>query len=397
MSKMSIRLFLAIVALSLWRVSVFAQDNNTIPDIIIANATADNIDLSVLDFLPTALEEINMVYENASQVRKRDTSPLLSRQSGSLVDVHNHIVPDWYRALVPVTGGNPTPSWNVNTALSFMASEGIGRSILSFSAPGPNVFPGNQVVTIALARLMNEQSAAFARAYPDKFTFYAVVPLPYASAAITEAQYALGVLGAAGIILTSNIEGMYLGNSQFQSFFSAINQRSGKQIIFIHPTTPTMKCGNQLIEANPTPYISGSIEFYFETARTLEDLTLTQTLQQFTNINYVIPHLGGAFPAVIDRMLKSVPTIYDSSMQIYSTRIWWDSAGPTYYHQISGLLGYGIPKSQLVFGSDYPYAPLFTQAGSLAAIQNCPLLTAADKTAIFSSNAVNLFGSKLPG
>ena len=30
---------------------------------------------------------------------------------------------------------------------------------------------------------------------------------------------------------------------------------------------------------------------------------------------------------------------------------WWDSAGPTYYHQVAGLLGYGIPKSQLLFGT----------------------------------------------
>lgn len=28
----------------------------------------------------------------------------------------------------------------------------------------------------------------------------------------------------------------------------------------------------------------------FETARTLQDLTLTQTIHNFTNINYIIPH-----------------------------------------------------------------------------------------------------------
>ena len=50
------------------------------------------------------------------------------------------------------------------------------------------------------------------------------------------------------------------------------------------------------------------------------DLTLTQTIHNFTNINYVIPHVGGAFPATMDRILKSVPAIYESSLTIYRTR-----------------------------------------------------------------------------
>lgn len=36
---------------------------------------------------------------------------------------------------------------------------------------------------------------------------------------------------------------------------------------------------------------------------------------------------------------------------ICSARVWYDSAGPTYFAQVKGLLGYGVPTSQLVFGS----------------------------------------------
>ena len=93
---------------------------------------------------------------------------------------------------------------------------------------------------------------------------------------------------------------------------------------------------------------------------------------------------------------------------LLSYRLWWDSAGPTYFHQISGLLGYGIPKSQLLFGTvcicilfiyfgtnlalqDFPYAPSFTQPGSLAAVISSALLTDAERTALFTTNAVNAF------
>ncbi|KAG6888369.1 hypothetical protein C0992_008671 [Termitomyces sp. T32_za158] len=78
-----------------------------------------------------------------------------------------------------------------------------------------------------------------------------------------------------------------------------------------------------------------------------------------------------------------------------SNSFWWDSAGPTYYHQVAGLLGYGIPASQLLFGTDSPYAPSFTQAASLAAVKGSTLFTDDQKTALFTANPKALFGSKI--
>ncbi|KAF8646953.1 hypothetical protein AX16_007044 [Volvariella volvacea WC 439] len=379
--------------------SVFAQEGVT--DTIISNAAADGVPLDAIDpsVLNSALNEIAQTYEEAETVaaaaEKRSNSRIFGRTNPSMIDVHTHVVPSWYRDLVPTTGGNPTPVWDLAGHLSFMQTQGISRSIIAFSAPGANVYQGNKLLTVALARLINEQAAAYCRAFPNKFNFYAVVPLPYTQEAITEAQYALDRLGAVGIILQSNFGGMYLGNAQFQPFFQWLNRRSNKEILYVHPATPYVKFGNNLIEANPTPYPTGNIEFYFETARTLMDLTLTQTIHNYPNIHYVIPHVGGAFPTVLDRFLKTVPNLYDSTMSILQNRFWWDSAGPTYFHQVAGLLGYDIPKSRLLYGTDFPYAPSFTQAGSLAAVQNSPLLTSAEKSALFSSNPQNLFAGKI--
>ncbi|KAF9057165.1 hypothetical protein BJ165DRAFT_12756 [Panaeolus papilionaceus] len=374
---------------------VIAQDDSA-ADTILANAASDSIDLTVLDFLPDALAEIEDVLATApSPVTKRSLSSRQGPSPNNIIDAHAHVAPSWYKALYPEIGGNPVPDWTLNDQLSFMAGQGIERSIIAFSVPGPLVYVGNKIMTVALARLLNEQAAAYCNAYPRKFSFYAQVPLPYTAEALVEAQYAIQQLGAVGIFLQSNIEGKYLGYASFKSFFQSINGWAGRQIVYVHPALPVLKVGNQLIEANPTPYITGKIEFYFETARTLMDLTLTQTIHNFTNIHYVIPHAGGAFPATIDRILKSYPTIYDSSLQIYSTRFWWDSAGPTYFHQVAGLIGYGIPASQLLYGTDFPYAPLAPQTPSLNAVKTSPLFTAADKAAIFRTNAQNLFGNKI--
>ncbi|KAJ7581331.1 hypothetical protein C8J56DRAFT_1015958 [Mycena floridula] len=380
MSK-STFLTLGLLIVSSFTVSVVSHDTQS-----------DHIDLTVLDFLDQALAEITAVYEdtNAIDSGRRNVSRLGSKEAdskSSIIDVHTHVVPDWYKKIVPLTGGNPTPSWNISSYLSFMASEGIDYSVFSFSSPGANVYLGNKKKTVALARLINEQSAAYVRSYPTRLSFYAVVPLPYTAEAIAEAHYAIGKLGAAGIILTSNFEGLYLGDTTFKPFFAAIDAMGPGQILLIHPTPPYLRLNGVFVEANPTTSATATIEFYFETARTLHSLTLTQTIHNFTNINYIISHVGGAFPAVIDRALRSLPEIYNSSLAIFNSRFYWDSAGPTYYHQVGGLLAYGIPKTQLLFGTDFPYAPLSSQLSSLGA--------AAERTTVFRTSALDLFGKKI--
>ncbi|KAF5849414.1 hypothetical protein GGP41_006398 [Bipolaris sorokiniana] len=299
------------------------------PDVIHSiaqRAKADLIDLGAVPGLDlsSTLESIASTYADA--VTSKLSARAVSNLTG-LIDVHAHCVPDWYRAIVPRTGGNPTPSWNVTGHLDFMASQSISQAVLAFSAPGANVYPGDQAATIALARLINEQSAAFARAYPDKFTFYAVVPLPYTPNAIAEATYALDTLGAAGIALYSNFEGRYLGDSAFKPFFEAMNARGSSQIIYVHPTTPYIRVNGTLIEANPTVYPTGNIEFYFETAR---------------------------------------------------------------------LLAYDISTTNLFFGTDFPYAPIFTYGPSLIGIQTSPFVTNAERSGIFAQNARRLFGERIP-
>ena len=73
---------------------------------------------------------------------------------------------------------------------------------------------------------------------------------------IAETEYAINILGAAGVGLLSNHEGYYLGNAIFTPFFqklSADNNRS--RTIFVHPNGPCMHAGDgSLIDANPSEY-----------------------------------------------------------------------------------------------------------------------------------------------
>ena len=117
-------------------------------------ANADRIDLNSIPVLAEALKSIQAIYDLTN------TTLPSSIAEGSIVDVHAHVVPPWYRILVPSTGQSPTPAWSLETHLTFMAGAGIKHAVLSIGTPGSVVFPGSQVKSAALARLLNEYLAA---------------------------------------------------------------------------------------------------------------------------------------------------------------------------------------------------------------------------------------------
>ena len=121
---------------------------------IVDAAIANGIELYSLPFAAQALFSIQDIYnlENIS------LPPGIT--NGKKFDVHMHVVPPWYRAAVPSVGGFPTPNWTLETHLSFMAGANIRHGVLSMGTPGSVVYPGSQVKSVAIARLLNEYLAA---------------------------------------------------------------------------------------------------------------------------------------------------------------------------------------------------------------------------------------------
>ncbi|KAF8342775.1 uncharacterized protein EI90DRAFT_2903036 [Cantharellus anzutake] len=354
----------------------------------------DGIDLTAVGFANAALSSIvsDLLAANITSLSQRRS--VFDKRAGraGIIDVHSHVIPPWYLSLVPITGQNPTPTgWSLPVHLDFMTGEGIGHSIISISTPGSNVFYGNRIFTAALARLLNLQLAAYRDLHSDKFSFFCSMPLPYVAAAKAEADYCLDVLGGVGVMLLTNHEGLYLGNPTLKDFFNYMDNRADKNIVSVHPHDPRIEINGQWFSANPTLTPCGFFEFYYETARAYSDLTITQTIHNFTNIKFMVAHEGGAFPSIIDRMLKRFPTIYDATMEIF--QFYFDSAGPTFFHQVSGLLGYDIPATQLCFGSDFPYSqPASAQGANLNAVISSTLIDDAAKNELFTTNAQGLFG-----
>ncbi|KAJ7459903.1 hypothetical protein FB451DRAFT_1182182 [Mycena latifolia] len=317
---------------------------------IVSRALKDGIVLSEFAFSGPALHEIVFLSRfNLSQF----PPSLLEPGNATTIDVHVHFAPKWYGDIRQ----DPTESTPFPGRVFARITAHAIRSV--FSVPNPNIFLGDENATRAIARLLNEHMAVLARILPRRFSFFATTPLPYVHGAALES------LGALGVALTSNHEGRYLGDTLFSSFFSAMEER--RSIIFVHPNEPLLEVNQTLVKANPTGLLA---------SRTFLDLAISQTLTNFSNLDFIIPHRS----------------LLDNVMTALRTRCWWDSAGLTYEHQLGGLLAYNISPDYLLIGSDYPYVPSSLVTVAFEAITASPFLNEQQKRKVRNENAQRLFG-----
>ena len=271
-----------------------------------------------------------------------------------LIDVHAHFTTDAYVAAAKAAGhGQPDgmperywPRWTAAEHIALMAEAGIQRAILSISSPG--VHFGDDKAAAELAREVNDAAAAIVAAHPERFGFFASLPVPEVPAALRELRYALDELGAAGIILMTNSGGQYLGDDRMAPLLAELNRRAA--VVLLHPTSAEHHEAVDL--GRPRPML----EFLFDTARTVIDYFLSGNADRYPAIKLIIPHAGGVLPLLAERvqLFRSIagePADRPSVSQLLA-RYHFDLAGPPSQTQLDALIA-GASGERLLYGSDY--------------------------------------------
>jgi len=341
------------------------------------------------DFL--RLSALTAVIATASSV---EPQALAAEPGDGLIDVHAHMVPPFYREAAVAAGLTypdglqmTYPDWSPTAALQLMDKLNIRTAILSVSSPG--VHFGDDRAARALARQVNEYAADLKAGSPDRFGFFAALPLPDFDGAQGEAVHALDVLHADGVVLLSNHAGQYPGDPQFEPLLAELNQRDA--VAFVHPTAPSLACCSYGHLNLPAPVL----EFMFETTRMANNLILSGAVERFPRIRFIIPHAGAALPALADRMTSAPAFVQGLDLtpdQVFAglRSFYYDLAGSPVPRLLPVLRTIADP-SRIVFGSDYPWTPDFAaeQRKSLLdqALSEEPQL----KRAAYQENALQLF------
>ncbi len=152
--------------------------------------------------------------------------------------------------------------------------------------------------------------------------------------------------------LFSNYRGQYLGDPAFLPIFEELNRR--KAVVFVHPISPA--------NANKIPGISEStLDYPLETTRTIVSLLYNGRPEQFPDIKFVFPHGGGAIPYLAGRVATFSVLNSDFRQRGFDKVIpalqgfYYDITQSANPYTFAALLKL-VPTTQLLFGSDVPFA-----------------------------------------
>ena len=306
------------------------------------------------------------------------------------IDVHHHILPPDYARLVgdarigPLILSGKTPEWTPAHSIAAMDRNGIECAVTSISAPG--VWFGEAEATRSLTRLCNDYAARLRVDHPGRFGMFASLPLPDVDASLAEIAYVFDTLKADGVGLMTNIGGVYPGDAKFAPVFDELNRR--KAVVYFHPTAAP--CSNCLSEIP-----AATLDFPFDTTRAVTSLLFGGTMARCPDIKFVFSHAGGTVPFLADRMARlvarpdfkaKVPNGVIPELQ----RLYYDTALSANARTFAALLALVAP-SQIVFGSDYPFAPEPTLTQTVEGLAGLGL-PADTLAAIERGNALRVLG-----
>jgi aminocarboxymuconate-semialdehyde decarboxylase len=262
---------------------------------------------------------------------------------------------------------------------------GVDVEVVSLSTP--NVFFTNAEHQPSVARMINDSYAELIAKHPKRFKGFASIPMDAPDAALRELHRAIDELKLNGVILLSNIGGKALTSPEYRSFFEEANRI--KLCIFLHPMIPAQSDAFR-------EYVLGPIiGFPFDTSLAVARMCYDGMLAEFPDIRWIVGHLGGAVPYLMERMdngYRDFPECrakIDQLPSLYLKRLYYDtvSFSPHTLTMARNMVG----ADHMVMGSDYPHL-LGSIDRAVSSIESLDIRE-EEKEGIFSGTALKILNN----
>lgn len=319
------------------------------------------------------------------------------------IDVHTHYYPEIFFQMIRDTPSDfsfakdPTgrtiithrgarffgitpPMTDSDKRLEDMDRVGIDVEVISLSTP--NIFFADENHQPEVARTLNDAYAELIAKHPTRFKGFASIPMDAPDAALDELHRAIDELKMNGVVLLSNIRGRALTSPIYRPFFEEANRMN--LCIFLHPMIP--------VNSEPfKEYVLGPlVGFPFDTTLAVARMCFDGMLRELPNIRWIIGHLGGAIPYLIERLDSGYRDFAECRVNIdelpstYLKRLYYDTV--TFSAHNLRMARDLVGTDHMVMGSDYPHM-LGSIERSVSSIQDLGI-PEYEKQKIFSSNAL---------
>jgi aminocarboxymuconate-semialdehyde decarboxylase len=281
--------------------------------------------------------------------------------------------------------GVTPPMTDVAQRLEDMDRVGIDVEVVSLSTP--NVFFTDASHQTEIARMVNDSYAELIAQHPTRFKGFASIPMDAPDAALAELHRTIDELKLNGVILLSNIGGKPLTSPEYRPFFAEADRM--KLCILLHPMLP----------ANTDPfreYVLGPIVgFMFDTTLAVARMCFDGMLREFPNIRWIVAHLGGAVPYLMERMdngwrdFTECREKIDELPSVYLKRLYYDTVNfnPHMLNMVREMIG----SDHMVMGSDYPHL-LGSIERAVTSIESLDIPD-AEKRRIFEGTALSILNN----
>jgi 6-methylsalicylate decarboxylase len=277
----------------------------------------------------------------------------------TIVDIHAHHHPRAYAAaLEPLNPGVPAQLYgahpetdddaDVQARLALMDAAGVGVQVLSPAAMRAP-YGADEAAAVHAARIGNDANAELVERYPDRFRSFVSLPLPHIDASVQELRRGLDELGMVGVNLHISALGRSVAEDEFLPIYEEVNRRAG--VVFFHP------CGNGICSPMITDYgLTGAVGTSLEDAVIALHLIAKRLPSRFPDITFVIPHLGGPIPMLLERLDNQFPMQRHDLPEppsVTARRFYYDTVG--HGSQAALLCAWkAFGADHLLPGSDYP-------------------------------------------
>jgi aminocarboxymuconate-semialdehyde decarboxylase len=279
------------------------------------------------------------------------------------------------------------------------------RQILTVASP-PIETLGPPPVAAELARLANDELAELCAAHPDRFMgFAASLAMNDPDAAVREARRATTDLGALGVQIFTNVNGLALDDPRFAPLFATMAELD--RPIWVHPARASAH-PDYLTEARSKYELWWVFGWPYETAIFMSRLIFSGILDRHPALRVLTHHGGGMVPHFAGRIgpgldqlgartpdedLTKVGRALGKRPYDYYTMFYGDTALFGAEHALRCAIDF-FGVDHILFGSDMPFDPEKGTQFIRETIANIEALglTAGQRAAIYEGNARRVLG-----